>query len=244
MWVRWLATVRSPRNSAAATSRFVRPSATRAATRRSAAVRPFLARAPADPSELGARLLGPGGRAERLEAAERGHDRVAGGALLRVRAGGRRRARAARGRGRRGRRRPRAAATACSRSDARLDRRLRRAAATRPRQRVTCASTQLAGEPCRVRLPHVEDAHRVVDPAELEQQLDVVGGPPAHARLAPAELGACRSAFASHVQRGGRVAAPERDEPERPPDAGAGGARTAPRRARGRARECSRASSS
>ena len=40
MWVRWLATVRSPRNSAAATSRFVRPSATRAATRRSAAVSP------------------------------------------------------------------------------------------------------------------------------------------------------------------------------------------------------------
>ena len=38
MCVRWLATVRSPRNSAAATSRFVRPSATSAATRRSAAV--------------------------------------------------------------------------------------------------------------------------------------------------------------------------------------------------------------
>ena len=40
MWFRWLATVRSPRNSAAATSRLVLPSATRAATRRSAAVSP------------------------------------------------------------------------------------------------------------------------------------------------------------------------------------------------------------
>ena len=40
MCVRWLATVRSARKSAAATSWFVRPSATRAATRRSAAVSP------------------------------------------------------------------------------------------------------------------------------------------------------------------------------------------------------------
>ena len=40
MCVRWLATVRSPRNNAAATSRFVRPSATSAATRCSAGVRP------------------------------------------------------------------------------------------------------------------------------------------------------------------------------------------------------------
>ena len=53
MCVRWLATVRSPRNSAAATSRFVWPSATRAATRRSAAVRPSSrVRPPMRPSSL------------------------------------------------------------------------------------------------------------------------------------------------------------------------------------------------
>ncbi len=82
MWVRWLATVRSPRNSAAATSRFVRPSATRAATRRSAAVSPSSRVRPPMLSELAARLLDPGGRAELLEAVERRLDRLAGGALL------------------------------------------------------------------------------------------------------------------------------------------------------------------
>ena len=59
MCVRWLATVRSPRNSAAATSRFVRPSATSAATRRSAAVSPSSrVRPPMRPSSARA-LLDP-----------------------------------------------------------------------------------------------------------------------------------------------------------------------------------------
>ena len=140
MWVRWLATVRSPRNSAAATSRFVRPSATRAATRRSAAVSPSSRVRPPMLPELGARLLDPG-RPPRAARSRRAPPRSRRGRRASAaRAGGRRRARAARGPGRRDRRRPRARATACSRSDAACST-SPRAAATRPRQRVTCAST-------------------------------------------------------------------------------------------------------
>ena len=89
------ATVRSPRNSAAATSRFVWPGATRTATRRSAAVRPS-SRAAADAPELAARLLAQVSAAEVFKGVERPRDRVARGSLLPLFAGGRPRARAAR----------------------------------------------------------------------------------------------------------------------------------------------------
>src|SRR4029450_11340810 len=45
----------------------------------------------------------------------------------------------------------------------------------------------IAPKPTRIRLPAVEDSHRVVRPIELEQRLDVVGSPPTPARLAPPE---------------------------------------------------------
>ena len=69
------------RNSAAATSWFVPPSATSAATRRWRR-QAFLSGAPADPAELRAGLLDPGRRAEPLELTERRADRIAGGELL------------------------------------------------------------------------------------------------------------------------------------------------------------------
>ena len=109
MCVRWLATVRSPRNSAAATSRFVRPSATSAATRRSAAVSPSSRVRPPMRPELAARPLDPGRRSELLERRRAPLRSPRGPRASAVRASGRRRARAARGPGRTGRRRPRAA---------------------------------------------------------------------------------------------------------------------------------------
>src|SRR5580765_5550064 len=81
MWFRWLATVRSPRNSAAATSRFVLPSATRAATR-SSSRQSLRAGAATDPSELTACHARPACGPDCLEALERGLDRLARCALL------------------------------------------------------------------------------------------------------------------------------------------------------------------
>ena len=159
MCVRWLATVRSPRKSAAATSRFVRPSATSAATRCSAGVRPSGAGAAADPPELGAGLLGPAGRAERLEAGERRLDRLPGRPLLprtppddaereqRPRPAERIADRLVLARPP-----PRAPSSASSTSP--------RAAASRPRQRATCASTQCAADAHAPRLPGVQQRQR------------------------------------------------------------------------------------
>ena len=68
MWVRWLATVRSPRNSAGG-DLAVRPSlGDECGDPPLGCGQPLLARAPADAPELGARPLGPAGRAELLEA--------------------------------------------------------------------------------------------------------------------------------------------------------------------------------
>ena len=53
-----------------------------------------------------------------------------------------------------------------------------------------------ATEPRGIGLPDVDHPHPVVDPAELEQRLGVVGAPPAVARLAPPELGGPPIGFA------------------------------------------------
>ena len=184
MWVRWLATVRSPRNSAAATSRFVRPSATRTATRRSAAVSPSSRvrppMLPSSPRAFSPRWRRRAARSRRaLPRSPRGPGASA------ARAAGRCRARAAPERRPKGSPTASCCATACS---------SRAAAARRPRARgdETAAPRHvrehpLAADPDRVGLPDVEDSHRVVDAAELEEQLDVVGAPPADARLAPPE---------------------------------------------------------
>ena len=212
MWVRWLATVRSPRNSAAATSRFVRPSATRAATRRSAAVSPS--------SRVRPPMLPSSSRAFSAQVAAPSCSKPSSAASIASRA-----ARFCRARLR----------TMPSASSARaLAERIADVLVLRDRLLQeggglidaplgggdeTAASRHvrehpLAADPRRVRLPGVEDAHRVVDPAELEEQLDVVGAPPADARLAPPERRGLPVGLAEPLRGRGRVSAPERDEPQ------------------------------
>ena len=58
-----------------------------------------------------------------------------------------------------------------------------RAAATRPRQRVDVRQRPGAIEPPRSRLPRVQTDDRIVDEAELEQRLDLLGPPQLHRRL-------------------------------------------------------------
>ena len=210
MCVRWLATVRSARKSAAATSRFVRPSATSAATRRSAAVSPSSRCRPPTLPELGPRPAHPAGRAERLEAVERRLDRVAGAALLPRRRRTTPSASSARAPPN-GSPTASCSATARSRSAAAFD--VPRAAATSPRH-ASRARAPMRGRTLGVRLPGVEEARPHLDPAELEQELDVVVGPPADARLAPVERR--RLPVGPVEPPDGRVdvAAPERGEPE------------------------------
>ena len=89
-----------------------------------------------------------------------------------------------------------------------------RAAATRPRHRVTCASTH--SRPSRAASASQTSSTRTASSIRpsSSSSLDVVGGPPADARLAPPELGGLPVGLAEPVRGRGRVAAPERDEPE------------------------------
>ena len=157
--VRWLATDRSARNKAAATSRFVRPSATRAATRRSAGVSPSLAGAPTDAARALHALLSAQLSALRAvsKPAKGRLDRLAGGSLLPGPSPDDARARAEHARGRTDRRPPRASrsrpgvvAIACST--------LAWAAATRPRQRATWREHPGPADPSSVRLPGIQHA--------------------------------------------------------------------------------------
>ena len=72
----------------------------------------------------------------------------------------------------------------------------------------------LAAEPRRVRLPGVDDAHCLVDPAELEQRLDVVGGPRAMAGSNHPSSCAARSRLAEPSRAGRSVSAPQRGQPD------------------------------
>ena len=65
-----------------------------------------------------------------------------------------------------------------------------------------------------VGLPRIDDPTGLVHVAALEEQLGVVGGPPADARLAPAELRGPAVGLDKPVGGGGAIAAPERDEPQ------------------------------
>src|SRR5207247_8280634 len=69
-------------------------------------------------------------------------------------------------------------------------------------------------EPRRIPFPDVEDSNGVVDPAELEENLDVVAAPPADARLTPPESRGLPVGLAQPLHGRGRVAARERDESE------------------------------
>src|SRR4029453_3631633 len=74
----------------------------------------------------------------------------------------------------------------------------------------------IAPKPTRIRLPAVEDSHRVVRPIELEQRLDVVGSPPTPARLAPPEPRGRPLGLVEPRRGRVRVAALKRDKAERP----------------------------
>ena len=150
----------------------------------------FLAGAPTDPAELRAGPLDPGRRAEPLELAERRADRVAGGALLTLapadhaereqRAGP-----------------PEGITDRLVSRDGVLEKRSGLGHVS-PRGRHEAAAARhvrehpVAFESSRIRLPRVEDVLGVVRPIEREQRLDVVGHPPAFARLTPAEPGGRR----------------------------------------------------
>jgi hypothetical protein len=83
------------------------------------------------------------------------------------------------------------------------------ASASRRRPRERTSPT----EPHRVDFPQVDDAHRLVDPAELEQRLCVVRRPRARVRSAPSKRRGLPVRFSERLCGRRRVPAPERDEP-------------------------------
>jgi hypothetical protein len=170
----------------------------------------FFAHAPADPSQLGTRLLDPRGCSELLEAAERGVDRLSGRALppcapedYSEREQG---------------------ATASERiadfvvlrrcllerRDCLIDSTPRRS--DEPAAARHVGEHPLPGEPRRIRFPEVDDSHRIIDPAELEQRLRVVGGPRPRVRRTPAECRRLPVGLAEAFGSRRRVSTPERDE--------------------------------
>ena len=72
----------------------------------------------------------------------------------------------------------------------------------------------LATEPRRVGLPDVEDSNGVVDPAELEEHLEVIAAPPTDARLPPPECRCLAVGLAEPLLGRRCVSAPEGDEPQ------------------------------
>src|SRR5262249_25739827 len=66
----------------------------------------------------------------------------------------------------------------------------------------------------RVRLPSVEERNGVFDAPELEQELDVISGPPPHARLAPAELCGALVRLAEPLEGDRRLPLSEGNEPQ------------------------------
>ena len=215
MCVRWLATVRSPRKSAAATSRFVRPSATRAATRCSAAVSPLLARAPSDAPEL---VLAPS-RPRWLRRAARSR-RARPGARRGRRAFCRSRLRTMPS-ARRARARPYGIADRLVLRDRLLEERCGPSRAI-PRRRSTQAAAArrvrehpLAAEPSRVGLPDVEESRPRRRRARGSSSASTWSrAPPADARLAPPERRCLLVRLAEPLEALGHVSTPERGEPE------------------------------
>ncbi len=174
---------------------------------------PLLARSSADMSKLAPSLLGPACRPELLEGVERLRGSTLGRLSSVAPAFGRRRGRGVRAPAPNGSPTSPCWTTACSRSPAACVR-SPRAAATSPRQRVTCARTRSRWSLTRVGFPDVNNAHRLVDTADLEQRFSMVRGPGALARLAQPRLLGLPVGLAEPHRRGGRVTAPEIDEAE------------------------------
>ena len=190
----------------------MRPSATSAATRRSAGVSPRSASGP-EPSELGACLLDPGRRAEPLELAERRTDRVVGGALLTLAPADHAEREQRTGS-------PEGVVDRLVLCDRVLEKRggLGHVSAGGCQEPPTARDVREhphAFESSRIRLPRVDHPLGVVRPVEREQGLDVVGHPPAMARLAPAEPDGRRLRPAEPVERLVRVATLKCDNAER-----------------------------
>ena len=215
MCVRWLATVRSPRNSAAATSRFVRPSATSAATRRSAGVSPSSrVRPPIRPSSARARST-QRGRAELLEAVERRLDRLP-----------RRRASAARAgattpRASSARARPNGSPTASCSLDRLLEQALGAPRRRRARRRRARGSASRRRAPTRGRAASRPPPSASSERARRRRRGRARAAPRRSRRVHQRTLGspqpssaACSSASSSQSTRRRSVPAPERDEPE------------------------------
>ena len=168
---------------------------------------PGLALAAADPPELGARFGGPTGRAERLEALESSLEGDAGRELLSFPTPDDAQREQGPGATERIIHDPVLGDRLLEQLERRVDLALRgshqAAAARRVRE------YPLASHANRVSLPNVEYRERVVVPAEGEQQLDVVGAPPANARLTPPQLRRLPVCAVEPLSRSGKVAAPE-----------------------------------
>ena len=203
----------------------------------------LLARAPADPPELGARLRRPRSAAPSCS-------NPSSAAAIASRA-----ARFCRSRRRTtpsassARARPNGSPTASCCATACASRRERPRRRRRGRRRRDRGTASRARAPSRGRAasrppPRRRGLAPRRRPAELEQRLDVVGAPPAACSARPSRAPAARLGL------GEPLAAPAADRRSRArrvrgsPGAWAGGARTAPRQLAALARECSRASSS
>ena len=224
--------MRSARKSAAATSAFVRPVATRSATRRSAGVRPSMrVRPPMRPSSS-PRPLRPAGRRRSPRSRRTPPRSPRAPAASAAPAGARRRARAARAPRPNGSPTPRAA-DCLSERERLVDVAARGGDETAAPRRVR--ERPIRGRVAGRRLPRVEPADGVVDEAELEQRLDLLGSPPAHVGSRPVGgVAAIRSALREPLHGRLGVPAPELHDPER-----RGGAAELRRRAARRAGQIS-----
>src|SRR5262245_38369428 len=72
----------------------------------------------------------------------------------------------------------------------------------------------LAGATGGIRPPGVEDSDRILKSVELQQELDLVAGPPTNTRLAPSELRGPPGGLLEPSLRCGRISAPFCDESE------------------------------
>jgi hypothetical protein len=66
--------------------------------------------------------------------------------------------------------------------------------------------------PRRIRFPDVDHSFRLVDPAELEERLRVVGSPWPRVRCTPPESSRLQIGLAEQFDSRRRISAPERDE--------------------------------
>src|SRR6185437_1347936 len=173
---------------------------------------PVLPGAPAHPADLGARRGRPAGGTDRLEPRERSLDRLAGRPLLPCPPAddAERQQRSSTPEG------ITDLLVACDRL-LEQDQPLVDASAGRGDETPAARYVRqhpFSAEPGRIRLPDIEQPPGVVGPAELEQRRVVVGGPPAEARLAPAERPRALFRLLEPADGRRRISLPELDAPQ------------------------------